>query len=68
MAMAVQADLASVAWHMGHGAHRSDALGQLALGVKSPTFCYIFQKSCCMVLKLVKCIEKYPFVGKMHMI
>jgi hypothetical protein len=23
MAMAVQADLASVAWHMGHGAHRS---------------------------------------------
>jgi hypothetical protein len=68
MAMAVLAKLASVAWHMGHGAHRSDALGQLGLGVKSPTSCFsYFQKNCCKVLNLVKYIEKYLLVGKMRM-
>jgi hypothetical protein len=45
----------------------SVALGQVDPGCKKFLRIYLFQKNCCKYLKFVKCIENYPFIGKIQM-
>jgi hypothetical protein len=67
MAMAVLAKLANVAWHMGLGPQQSVALGQVTLSTKSSCEQYFVSRNFRKMPNLVKCIEKYLFVGKMQM-
>jgi hypothetical protein len=68
MAMAVLAKMANVAWHMGLGPQQTVALGQLTLCTKSYCKLYFVSRNFRKMPNVVKCIEKYLFVGKMHMI